>query len=142
MNGLNALVLSLCTSFVFIGVLFIIAPEGNMKKSVSFLLSLVFLISIVSLSGIGIKKIDINFEFKESEIENDDLKVSAAKIYYKTLLENAGLEYKNIEIITNKSPDGDISIIKVLINTSENAQAIRQLISENSSDVEVEIINE
>ena len=113
-----------------------------MKKSVCFLLSLVFLVSIITLSGIGIKKIDINFPIKQEKIENDALKTATAEIFYKTLLDNAEITYKNIEIITNKTDDGGISIIKVLINSEENPETIKKLINENVSDIEVEIINE
>lgn len=143
MNYITSLLTSLCACLILIGVLFIICPDGVMSKSVKYILSLIFLISVISVAGIGVSDQGKSFDFKtEASVDSSDFEIQNARLVYMETLKKSGLEFKEITVLTDKSEDGSIVINKIIVNSFCEKEKIINALSEIAKTAEVEVIDE
>lgn len=142
MNHLNSFFISFCVSSIFIGFVFIICPNGQMKNSVKYILSLVFTLIIISSA----LKVDFNLDLKPNtpDIQTtvQAIDEASALYVYKTCLKSAEIDFSKISVFTNKAEDGSIVISKVLIYSKEDKSKILVALQWLTQNTEVEIINE
>ncbi len=140
--SLNSFFISFCVSAIFIGFVFIICPNGQMKNSVKYILSLVFTLIIISSA----LKVDFDLDFKPntSDIQatTQAIDEATACYVYKTCLKASKIEFSKISVLTTKNDDGSIVISKVLIFSKEDKSKILNSIEGITQNLEVEIINE
>ena len=94
MKFFSQLIVAFCASSVFIGVLFLWVPDGVMSKSVRYILSLSFLVSVITAAGITVKY--ENFEFSEFDFPQETLQntqTKTAKQVYSYALSQAGINF-------------------------------------------------
>ncbi len=143
MNILTQLLTTFCVACVFIGALYIVCPDMEMGKSVKYLLSLVFLITVITATGFTVKKADINFEMPQYEIsETERLDTAAAEYAYAYVLRANDINFSKITVCTDKIADGSIVISKVIICSDCEKARILQALGDAAKNFEVEIINE
>ncbi len=143
MNNLTGAALGICTAFVFMGAVQMIAPGGAMKKSISYLLGLAFLV-IILISALAIGKFDISVN-GTSQVETENIPAmagGAAKYLCESALKSHNISFKNITVNADICEDGSISIIRVRVvsahSKAEIAAALEGLVPES----ELEVINE
>ncbi len=143
MNMITSVLSAFCASCVFIGALYMICPDGKISKSVKYVLSLVFLLSVIAAAGISIKKAEVSFEIpKTQETDTSALDAQTAKFVYSSILNANGISFSEITVSTDKSADGSIYISKVYIKSSEEESEILSALGEAAKNTEVEIRNE
>ena len=141
MNFFSQLIVAFCASSVFIGILFLLCPDGVMSKSVKYILSLSFLVSVIVAAGITVKT--ESFEFTQFDLPQEALQntqTKTAKQVYS--LSQAGINFDEIELSTNKLEDGSIIINKIIIYSDADREKIIETLGEAAQNFEVEIINE
>ncbi len=143
MNWLSSLITSLSACSICYGALLLICPCGNMKTSVKYIVSLCYLMAIISITGITIKRSDISFSLPTVSYQSsEELQISALEYTFSLALENAGIEFKEINVFTDNLSEGSISITKVQIYSNCPRQKILAALDAQNSDFEVEVINE
>lgn len=143
MNFIYSVLTAFCAACIFIGTLYILCPEGAISKSVKYLLSLVFLVSVIAATGAVVKKGDIELPAVTTpEINTQNLDSANAELFYSYLLNREGIEFSKISVCTDKSDDGSIIISKVLIYSSQSCEEILKVLAGVAEKTEVEIINE
>lgn len=143
MNALKVFFTAFCSASVLIGALHIICPEGAMSKSVKYVLSLVFLLIIISSASVTVKNADFDFSYETPDFSNaEDIKTAAAEYVYASVLKRAGINYKKITVCTDNLPDGSIVISKVIVFSNSDRLAITEALGEAAQNFEVEVVNE
>ncbi len=143
MKIFSQLIVAFCASSVFIGVLYLLCPDGVMSKSVKYILGLAFLLSVIAAAGITVKT--DGFEFKEYEFPVSDMQnieIATAKQVYAYALTKSGINFKEITVCTNKADDGSIIINKIIIYSDAEREKIIESLGEAAQNFEVEIIDE
>lgn len=143
MNGLTSFLTSLCAACVFIGAMHLICPDGNLGKPVKYILSLVFLVTVISAAGLlkGGFDTDIGFEASAS-VSDEELKAASARYVYAQALRRSEINFTEITVCTDKTEDGSIVISKVIIYSDCEKERIRAALGEAAKNIEVEIVNE
>lgn len=134
--------MALCASSVFIGALFMLCPDGTMKKSVTFVLSLVFLASVISAGGIGLKYEKTKLEPTPVSISSDELDTYTARYVYEYALKKAGIDFEEITVYTDKNDSGSIFISKISVKSAEEKGKITEALQDAAKNIEVEVNNE
>lgn len=142
MKFLTDILLAVCVSSVFIGVLFLISPDGNLKNSVKYALSLAFIISVVASAKLGDLGLDFSVSTAEQNISYEEMAVANAKLVYSETLKKSKINFSDIAVFTDKDEDGDIKIIKVVIKTDESPSAVKNALGEVCDNIEVVVENE
>ncbi len=143
MQFFTQLITSFCASCVFMGALFILCPEGALKKPVKYLLGLVFIISVTASAGITVRRANFDFTPPESEFYDEtELKTAGAEYVYAYALEASGINFKKITVLTNKAEDGSIIINKIVINSDCERGKILEALGEAAKNYEVETVHE
>lgn len=142
MSRVSAFLSAFCVSAVFIGGLYMLCPEGALSKSLKYILSLTFLLTVITVGGITVKNADIDIDFSSPEISTVTLDNSTAKFVIGYLLEKANIEFSEIEIFTDNSETQSISINKVVIYTAASKESVLNALGEAVKNTEVEIIND
>lgn len=142
MSYINTFLISFCAAAVFIGALYMLCPDGAMQKPIKYLLSLVFLLSVISVAGVTVKNADINLVVTPTQADATDLEITNARYVYAYILKNADIEFSEIEIFTNKAEGGGIIINKVIIHSGCERQKIVDALMEATKNIEVEVIND
>lgn len=143
MNSFNSFIVTVCACCILIGILYIISPNGEISKTVKYLLSLVFIITVVGATKITVKTADLDFTVSQSEdISSEQLQISAAEYVYSYALTENGINFREITVCTDKSEDGSIVISKVIIYSDCEKEKIMQALGSNAEIREVEIVNE
>lgn len=119
-----------------------LCPDGVLNKTVRYILSLVFLLTVISAAGITVKNADINFDFSAPQTQNTDLEINSAEFVYEYALKKGGINYSDIEIFTTKTENGSININKVIIYSEHTKEAVLEVLGEAAKNIEVEIVNE
>ena len=70
---------------------------------------------------------------------NEDMAARTAEQIFSRALESRNIDFTKIRVITDKTDDGGISIIKVIVYSSAPSEEILKVIS--SDDYEVNVIN-
>ena len=143
MSGLTSFLTSLCAACVFIGAVHLICPDGNLGKPVKYVLSLVFLVTVISAAGLlkGGFNTDISFE-SSAAASDEGLKAAAARYVYGQALRSSEINFSEITVCTDKNEDGSIVISKVIIYSDADKERIRAALGSAAENIEVEIINE
>ncbi len=142
MSYISAFLISFCAAAVFIGALYMLCPDGAMNKPIKYLLSLVFLLSIISVAGITVKRAEIDLDFASPQIDSADLELKNAEYVYAFALRSADIEFSEIEIFTNKEDDGSIIINKVIVHSGCERQKIIDALGTVTKNIEVEVVND
>lgn len=143
MSYLTEIVAAFCVVCVFIGALFMLCPEGKLSKSVKYVLSLVFLVSVMSVAGMGRGKINFDFNFNQpvnlqtEQIDNLNLRLGVEE-----LLRKNEINFEEIEVFTDKLENGGISINKVIIRSDCEKEKIFAALADIKDLIEVEVIDE
>lgn len=143
MSGFTAFLTSLCAACVFIGAIHLICPDGNLGKPVKYILSLVFLVTVISAAGLlkGGFNTDITFE-ASAGTSDETLKTAAARYVYTETLRSSKINFTEITVCTDKTQDGSIVISKVVIYSDADKERIRVALGAAAENIEVEIVNE
>lgn len=144
MKNILSFIASFCGAGIFIGAFYMLCPQGAVSKSVRYVLSLVFILTVITAAGIGIGNLEnISFSTPGSEeIKTQDLEISSAKYVYSYLLEKNDIDFNKITVCTDKRSDGSIDIIKVIIYSQCEGEKILNALSEVANNIEVEVVNE
>ncbi len=143
MNWFYSLITGFCGAGVCFGALYIICPSGKMEASVKYIISLSFLVVIIALAGVNVKRTNFNFEIsKDISVEAKDLQLASAKQVFSLTLENSDINFSKIEVSVDNSETESISINKVTVYSNEGRQKIINALGGSSADFEVEVINE
>lgn len=120
-----------------------ICPEGNLSKSVKYVLSLAFLVSVLAAAGIGAKNIDFDFEFGEQTcISSEELENLNIKLIFEETLRQKDIPFKEITVFTDKPESHRISINKVIIRSDCEKEKILGALSGIAESLEVEVVDE
>ncbi len=143
MSGFSSFLTSLCAACVFIGVMHLICPDGAMGKPVKYILSLVFLVTVVSSVGIFAGGFEPGVSFDAAyAVSDEDLRAAAARYVYEAALNSSGINFTEITVCTDKNDDGSIIISKVIIYSDCEETRIREALGAAAENLEVEIVNE
>ena len=143
MNWLTSVIAAFCASSVFLGALFIICPKGNVSASVKYVLSLVFLVSVISAAGVGVKKADLSLDSVLSQpVSADTFEDLNIRLAFEEILLKNKIRFKEITVFTDKLESGSISINKVIIRSDCEKEKIIAALGEELKTIEVEVINE
>lgn len=143
MNWFNSLITAFCAAGICFGALFIISPTGKMERSVKYILSLCFLIIVITISGVKIKmsNFDINFN-TVSSVDTDELQNSATEYTIALALQKAGIDFREIYVSKDILETDGISCTKVKIYADCDRQKIVNILGEETENFKVEVINE
>ena len=142
-DSLSAVLTAFCAACVFIGALYILCPEGAMSKPVKYLLSLVFLVSVIASAGLVTDNNAADIPtFSEQVIDTEQLDAANAELVFTYALKAGGIDFSKISVYTDKTADGSISISKVLIYSKQSREEILGVLGTAAEKTEVEIINE
>lgn len=141
MNGLKSIALGFCAAAVFLGALSFLAPSGNMKKSVKYAFSLVFLVFCIGLFAVFGKVTKIECEIPETAVKTSGADTYAAYLCG-AVMKDADLSYKKITANTNINENGDIYINELRIETAEPPERVKQAVESKLEVVKLEVVNE
>lgn len=113
-----------------------------MSKSVKYVLSLAFLLSLVTVVSFGKVEQKIQVDNIENDISYEEISVVNARLVYSEALRQSGINFSFIEVFTDKNENGDIKIIKVVVKTEESKERVRSALSEVCENIEVAVENE
>ena len=143
MNWFNSLITAFCAAGICFGALFIISPTGKMERSVKYILSLCFLIIVITISGVKIKMSDFDINFNTvSSVDTDELQNSATEYTVALALQKAGIDFREIYVSKDILETDGISCTKVKIYTDCDRQKIVNILGEETENFKVEVINE
>lgn len=143
MNWFNSLITAFCTAGICFGALFIISPSGKMERSVKYVLSLCFLIIVITISGVKMKMSDFDINFNTiSSVDADELENSATEYTIALVLQKAGIDFREIYVSTDNLETDGISCTKVKIYTDCEREKIVNILGEETESFKVEVINE
>lgn len=139
MNGLNLWIMELCVCAGAIAVAENLLPEGNVKKTVYFVLGLVVVTCFISpIENIELAKIEIKSETDLTKENTDWLNRTTDELFEKNVkaliekcLADINVKAKNIYIHTDINEDNCIFIDKVRITlTPEYSDRIDETVDE------------
>lgn len=141
MNSINTFIIGFCGSCVLLGFLFILCPTGNMSKVTKYIFCLCF-VCCVAGTVISLPKPDFSYfdTNKSGEILSEQQVAVVAQTIFSEALGNSDINFRKIEVSTNKLHDGSIVISRVTVFTNENSLKVEQAIS--ADNYEVVVINE
>lgn len=120
-----------------------LCPNGTVSKTVKYVLSLVFLVSVIAAAGVTIDKSDVNINFLAPDSANSDfLETQSAEYVYSYILQKKGIKFNKITVCTDKSENGGISINKIIVYSECQKEKILNAFSESGITCEVEVVNE
>jgi hypothetical protein len=142
MNYFSSLVASFCAASVFIGGLYMLCPDGVMSRSVKYIFSLIFILSVVTAASFS-GNWDIGKLAQVSvEINDEELQKSSAEYVFETALKKEGIDFSKITVCTDKTENDSISISKVIIYTDCEKLRVISALKEVAENTEVEVIND
>jgi len=143
MNFLSSFISAFCAACVFIGALFMLSPDGAMSKSVKYILTLVFILSVISAAAFTSKNTDsFEFDFEATQTDTTVLDETTARFIFERALINSGIEFEEIVVCTNKNESGSISISKVIICSDCPREQILTALSGLTENIEVVVEND
>lgn len=114
-----------------------------MGKSVKYVLSLVFLVTLISAAGLLKSGFNYDISFNmSSKVSDEALMKESARYVYAQALKNSEINFTEITVCTDKTEDGSIVISKVIIYSDCTEERIRTALGEAAEKIEVEIVNE
>ena len=145
MNEFKSVILGICIASVSLGAMYMLKPDGNTAKTVRFGFAVIFLtltlsifISLFGKSDRLLPTLSITPDYSAAEkITAIEARQIAAQV-----LEEKGIKFKEIDVLTNKDEAHGISIKRITVKTDETAEQVRQSISAVIKTDGVEVINE
>lgn len=119
-----------------------LCPDGVMSKSVKYIFSLIFILSVVTAAsfsgnwGVG-KLAQVSVEINDEELQK-----SSAEYVFETALKKEGIDFSKITVCTDKTENDSISISKVIIYTDCEKLRVIAALKEAAENTEVEVIND
>ena len=143
MNFLASFISTFCAASVFIGLLYLLCPDGSMEKSVKYILTLVFILTVISAAAITNKGERVGkIEYSSIKTDTSALDTETARFIIGRALDNAKIEYREITVCTNKTESGSISISKVIIRSERTETEILTALSGLEESIEVVVKND
>ena len=143
MNWFSSVITAVCTAGICFGALFMISPTGKTGKSVQYIISLCFLLIIISAVGVTVRSADIDIDFETVEnVDSNELRISSIKHTCGLALQNAGIDFEEISVSADISADGSIECTKVTVNSAVNREIIVNALGGEREDFKGEVINE
>ena len=136
MSEISSFIISVSAASVLLSAVYILCPEGKLKAPLKYTFSLVFLCCVCALSSIG-RATDIDLTLKPADSVDKAHAESVAHSIFASALKDEDIEFKKIEVLSDKLPDGSISISKVTVWTRENSQKITDVIGSDAYEVVV-----
>ena len=121
MNWFSSVITAVCTAGICFGALFMISPTGKTGKSVQYIISLCFLLIIISAVGVTVRSADIDIDFKGTEsVDTTELQINSIKHTCGLALQKAGIDFKEISVSVDISANGSIECTKVTVKSAVN----------------------
>lgn len=118
-----------------------LCPKGAAEKAVKYIFSLIFLICIISSVPV-LKKINADIILSENELQiSDEMRETAARLTVEAALRNAGIEFNEITLYTDKSENGSIKITKVRVVSSAPYEKIQEALGGEDTAYSVEVVS-
>ncbi len=145
MSELKSVILGLCIASVSLGVMYMLKPAGATDKSVRLSFAVIFL-SLLVFSAARLLKMDFN----GIKISTDTAatytaeSIVSVRAHYlcEEILKEKGLSFGEINIFTDKTENGSISIKRITVESTEEPEVIRQSITAVIATDGVEVIND
>ncbi len=125
---MKELLYTLSAASVVSSLIFIVAPKNN--KTLKFTVTVIFTATVVLPVILSIKDFSlpkINFEQTENEAAQN-IAAAPAKCLIADILTCNKINYQKIEVFTNRTENGGISIIKAVIYSNEQKEKIFPLL--------------
>lgn len=141
MSSITSFIISFCGSCILLGFLYMLCPSGSMSRSVKYVFCLCFICCIVgTVTNISSPDFDEFNKSKSDMIITEQSAETTAQMVFGEALKSANINFRKIEVDTNKLGDGSIVIIRVTVYTDQTAQKILDAIG--SESYEVVVVNE
>ena len=143
MYWFSSVITAVCTAGICFGALFMISPTGKTGKSVQYIISLCFLLIIISAVGVTVRSADIDIDFKGTEsVDTTELQINSIKHTCGLALQKAGIDFKEFSVSVDISANGSIECTKVTVKSAVNREKILDALGGEREDFKVEVINE
>lgn len=141
MNTITSFIVSFCGSCILLGFLYMLCPSGSMSASVKYVFCLCFICCVIG-SAFSIPNPDFETfdDVKSQDILTEQNVSVTAQTVFGEALKAENINFRKIEVDTNKLGDGSIVIIRVTVYTDQTAQKILDAIG--SESYEVVVVNE
>jgi len=141
MKDFSVFMISFCSSCVLLGFLYMLCPVGNMAKSVKYVFCLCFLCCVLSgVSAFPKPNFSAFLSKKSNPAVTEQSAAVVAQMTFAEALSNAGINFRKIEVCTNKLYDGSITISRITVYTAADLEEITDVIG--SDGYEVCVVNE
>lgn len=140
-DDIAQIVLGLSAAAIFIGAMFIMAPTGNMSKSVRYVFTLAFFCSCIALfMGMG----DIELDFALTSDNTDytaarSLTETQAEYICAAALRDNNISFDKISVSTDIDGEGGIFISSIEVLSSDEGALIKKIINETVLTKEVTV---
>ena len=141
MNSITSFVVSFCGSCILLGFLYMLCPAGSINGAVRYVFCLCFICCIIG-AATNVSSIDflsVNEVESDTVLSEQNVNVTAQMVFGEAL-KAANINFRKIEIDTNKLGDGSIVISNVTVYTNEASQKVLDAIGSDS--YEVRVVNE
>ena len=142
MKYLSQFIAAFCGASVFIGGLYMLCPDGVMNKSVKYIFSLIFILTVVSAAAFSGGWDMPYIEPVVADADTEALQTAAAEYVFAEALKSEGIEFSKITVCTDKTETGSISISKVIIWSGDEKERILSALAEAAENIKVEIVND
>lgn len=137
MDMLGNIAASVSVSAVIIGAVYIICPNGVMKRSAEYIIGLVMLCAlIIPVTGADIE-ISVPSAKTDFTVRADGMLSSQAEYIVKSLFEEENITFGEIAAETDISDDGSIIISSVTITGVSDPDKAKRLLSPYCSEVTI-----
>jgi len=142
MSKIMQMIFGICAALVFIGAVQIICPQKSMKKSINFILGVVFVLSLIT-PAFALKGVSLDFKLPEVASESTgELSSYTAEYLVRAVLDSAEIKYENLSVTTDILEDKRISITKVTLVSAHPKEQIVDALKEIVEKDRVEVLNE
>ena len=120
-----------------------LSPDGVMARSVKYILTLTFILSVISAAALTTKNNDFSMaEISIPTIETAALDEATARFTIEAALKNSDIDFSEITVCTNKTESGSISINKVIICSRYPKEKIMSALVGLTENIEVVVEND
>ncbi len=142
MTAFNSIITAFCAAGICFGAIFIICPNGRIEKSVKYVISLCFLLIIISFAGINADFEKFDIDFSANTPDTEELETTTAEYTIGVALQKANIDFKEISVYVDNSEIEGISCTRVEIYTNCDKQKIIEILGSENESFKVEVINE
>ena len=140
MNEIRSFITAFCAGLIMLGALYIIVPNGSIKKQVKYVFCLAFLVIVLSIGKvISFNNIDFKSNYN-NDINSEKLLSASAEMAIKSALSQNNISFKEITVCTDKNEKDGIFINKVIIKTADDNNKVLEIFK--GAKYTVEVLNE